>query len=465
MPRLKTLTSRMGQEPARTSGDFHGRAMRGTGYHLEGVPDAGIIYGCLPFWTLSMKPSNRGVNCFLLAATAIGLPVLGADKPVSEQHLYANAAEDCALAIESKKRELAGEYSSEVWSLKQRFQTDGDLEKALAVDREWSRSLNRKPPTSENVVDFPPELTKLQKEFLARFEKIAEVAATEFLDGLRKEASELAKAGKLDAGRVLQQEIDEIKTQYLSGKQGETANGSNAEGKTKDPVSACEEAIRQGRIALQNQYVGELESLEKSFQAQGALEDLLAVKNELKRYKEVPELTQKHLVDQPEPLRAIQEKYIDLQRSSPAQIVQEWIDRLESEKKLLTIDGKLSEAVEKGKAIEKLQKGFGQARRAPTTRAKDKLGDTCIFRHGDWQGLWKRRPGTDIFDCEMRHGPAGCTATYTATLTYDGKDVSVSRTNSFHSQTGREPDRQYVGRLSGDGRRIDGDFGTVEAAR
>jgi hypothetical protein len=288
-----------------------------------------------------MKLISREIACLVAAALLAGLPALGADKTATEKKSYANASEDCASAIEAKKRELTYDYSTEVWTLKQRFQKDGDLEKAVAVDKEWSRSLSRKPLTSENIVAFPPELTKIQKDFVGRFEKVTETAATEFLDGLRKEASELAKAGKLDEGRVLQQDIDEIKTLYLDGKDEKPAAESKADG---DPVAACEEMIRQKRVALQAQYVGELEALEKSFQAKGALEDLFATKAERKRYLETPILAESNLVEAPPSLRELQDNYLELQESLANNAAEEFVSRLEQQKQSLTIEGKLEEA-------------------------------------------------------------------------------------------------------------------------
>jgi hypothetical protein len=279
----------------------------------------------------------------ILLLALLGLPVFGEDKPAADnKKSYANTAEECAAAIEARKRDLAEEYSTAVWSLKQRFQKDGDLEKSLAVDKEWSRSLGRKPLVQANVVDSPPELAKVQKDFLGRFDKVTEAVANEFLDGLRVEASELAKAGKFDAGRVLQREIDEIKTLYLGGDNGEAAAPERDAG---DPVAVCEEMIRQKRTAIQSIYVSELESLEKAFQSQGDLESLFAVKEERKRFMASPLIAEKNVVEALTQLEELQRRHLDLEEGLAAVVAEDFVSRLEEQKKALTIEGKLDEAM------------------------------------------------------------------------------------------------------------------------
>lgn len=243
-----------------------------------------------------------GLVAAALTCIAFVQPVRAADKddPAKKPENYAEAAEECGKAIERRKHELANQYSTDVWGLKQRFQKEGDLEKAIAADAEWSRSLARKPLTQEHLVESFPELANLQREYITLFSKVAETVATEFLQDLKKESSELAKAGKLADGQVLQQEIDTIKRLYLTGRDEKTRTGSKAEAKTEsDAIAACEEAMRQKRVAAQAQYVGELEAMEKSFQAKGALEDLFATKAERERFMKTPILAEENLVETP----------------------------------------------------------------------------------------------------------------------------------------------------------------------
>ena len=408
---------------------------------------------------------------FAAALTCISLvqPAWAADKDdtAKKPKNYAEAAEECEKAIERRTHELASDYSSDVWSLKQKYQKHGDLEKALAADKEWSRSLARKPLTQEDLVDEPLELKTLQIDYLSRFGNVAENVATEFLSHLAKEASELAKAGKLADGKVLQQEIDTIKQLYLAGRDNKPRTDGRAETKTEgDVITAFEEVIRQKRVALQVQYVGELEAMEKSFQSQGLLEDLFAVKAEHERYVEAPILAATKIVEKPEALRQLQQKYLELNESLVALTADEFITQLEEQKKSLTIEGKLDEAVKAKNAIEQVRLRVVSQNKANGKTAgkpKDRLGNVCFFKFDDWDGVWRRRVGTNIFDCEMRHRH-GPTCTYTATISVDGKTAAFKRTNSFHSQVGRESDTEYTGEISADGKRITWKgFGYVEA--
>jgi hypothetical protein len=320
---------------------------------------------------------------FILSCISLVQPVCAADKddPSKKPKNYADAAEECDKAIEQHKHELAGQYSTDVWMLKDKFQKAGDLEKALILDKEWSRSLSRKPLTQEHLVESLPELASLQREYIPLFTKVAETVATEFLQDLKKESSDLAKSGKLAEGRVLQQEIDTIKKLYLDGKNEKPAAESKADG---DPVAACEELIRQSRVAMQAQYVGELEAIERASQAKGALEDIFAVKAERQRYLETPILAESNLVETPLSLRELQDTYLERQEGLAAKVVEEVVERLEQQKQSLTIEGRLEDAMKAKLNSEKIRKRYlapsdedrmAQALRAATSR----------FRWDDWR--------------------------------------------------------------------------------
>lgn len=309
-------------------------------------------------------------KCLLfLAALAATSVALAADKAeqLKKARSYEDAAEECEKAIDLSRHELADEYSSAVWTLKQRFQKDGNLEKALATDKEWSRAIQRKLLTSKDVVDFPPELATLQKEYVERFASIEQATATKFLQDLQREAAELATAGKLNDGRILQKEIDTIKRLYLGSRDGTSGLSGKPEG---DVIAACEEAIRQKRVAVQAQYVGEMEALEKSFQAKGELEDLFAAKAERKRFMETPLLAEENLVETPDALRELQQKYLELQQNVTTSVAEEFIARLEQQKQALTIEGKLDEAVKAKTDAENIRDSYLASKQIAPNKAE-----------------------------------------------------------------------------------------------
>lgn len=271
---------------------------------------------------------------------------------------HASAAAECEKAIAAKKSELADNYSSEVWNLKKRFQKDGDLEKALAADKEWSRSIRLAPLTQEDVVESPEELRELQTAYLRRFDVVAEQAAADFVRKLESEAADLARAGNLADGRVLQQEIDKLKRLYLNDESTNAKKAAAGKKASEDPVAACEEAIRQKRVALQAQYVGELEALEKSFQAKGALEDLFASKGERERFLNVGMVDESNFVESPAELLALQRKHHDLQAQVSLTVAEEMLKSLEQMKQRLTIEGNLEQALAVKKDIERLNNRF-----------------------------------------------------------------------------------------------------------
>lgn len=338
-----------------------------------GQAPTGILGELAPSESLLM----RFYGLFAAALTCISViqPVWATDKSdqAKKPKNYAEAAEECERAIAQRMHKLANEYSSDVFGLKQRFQKDGDLERALAADAEWSRSLSRKPLNEADLVASPPELTKLQRKYMARFALVAETVAEEVLQDLTKEAAELAKAGKLADGRVLQQEIDTIKRLYLGGRDENPQATGKADG---DVIATCEEAIRQRRLAIQPQYVGELEALEKALQAKGALEDLLAAKAERERFIKTPLITEENVVESPDALRDIQQKYRETQQNLSASVAEEFVARLEQQKQALTIEGRLEEAMKAKVDAELVRKTY------PPVNALKKKGLI-----GKWEGF------------------------------------------------------------------------------
>ncbi len=311
-----------------------------------------------------MKIRSLSLCCLFL--TLLCFEAAGGDKERDKKKKpYASAAADCDRAIAEKKSSLAESYSSEVWGLKQRFQKDGDLEKALAADKEWSRSIRREPLTPDDLVESPKELRALQDAYVDRQERVEQEVAADVVRDLEREAKEVAQAGNLTDGRVLQQEIDKIKRLYLSdttahAKSSLTTKSKKAAGKnnSEDPVAACEEAIRQKRVTLQAQYVGELEAMEKSFQAKGLLEDLFATKAERQRFLETPIIAEANLVETPEPLQELQQKYLKFQNNAATAVAEEFILRLEQQKQAMTIEGNLDGALQAKKDAEKIQQRY-----------------------------------------------------------------------------------------------------------
>jgi formylglycine-generating enzyme required for sulfatase activity len=327
---------------------------------------------------------NRSSGFVLIVFASMAL-IIRADEqanPDKQPVDYADAAEECEKAIERRKNGLASDYSSDVWNLKQKFQKAGDLEKAIAADEEWSRALKKQPLTAESLVDSPPELLALQKEYLERFAKISETAAREFLQDLQKEASQLAKAGRLAEGKILQQEIDTIKRLYLNPA---AADQKVASGGDVDAEALYEDMVRRRLVTLQAEYVEKLGELERAFQADGALEDLFSVKAERQRYLERPAITEKHFVEQPDELLILQEQYAELQESLPRECLESVTEQLEKQKKTLTIAGQLDEAIKVKQSLEAFlakvtATGNGVSSSTPSARRlKNSIGMSMVL--------------------------------------------------------------------------------------
>ena len=148
---------------------------------------------------------------------------------------------------------------------------------------------------------------------------------------------------------------------------------------------------------MQAQYVGELEALEKSFQAKGALEDLFAAKAERQRFIETPLLVESNLVDKPELLRELQQKYLELQQGVSTKVAEEFIARLEQQKQAFTIEGKLEEAINAKQSAEKLSARFLTSGANASAKSPEKM----IL------GRWHCKLLGGRFECILRYSPNG----------------------------------------------------------
>ena len=307
-----------------------------------------------------MKRSILVLLVLMIVSTAA--IVVAQDKPNrrDQQPSFENAAEACEQAIEARRRELASEYSTAVFGLKQRLQRDGDLDKALALDEEWTRSIARKPLEPKDVVDFPVELNNLQNEYLKRFESVVVVVANDVLRDLEKEATRLAKSGSLDKGRVLKKEMDTIRKLYLSDQVPAEQHAKEAPAPVveQDPVAECEALIRERREALHSQYLGELQAMERTFQSRGLLDDLVAAQAERNRFEDTPLVSEEKLVEGPADLRELQLKHLSLQKELVPAVVSEFASRLESRIKSLTIEGQLDEAKDLKTSLTRVRQQF-----------------------------------------------------------------------------------------------------------
>jgi hypothetical protein len=120
----------------------------------------------------------------------------------------------------------------------------------------------------------------------------------------------------------------------------------------------CDKEIQIKIVALQEQYLKELSAVKQTYQGLGDLDKVLAVKSEQDRFTRSKTIAEQDVVEGPEQIRGLQEKYrTDLSQAS-RQVAQGYINRLLEAKKVLTRDDKLSDAVVVQKQIEVLARKY-----------------------------------------------------------------------------------------------------------
>ena len=117
----------------------------------------------------------------------------------------------------------------------------------------------------------------------------------------------------------------------------------------------CEERIATVRRDVLAKYEDSLLELQTSFQKTADLESALAARAERQRVAAERALNDKHLVNEPKALRALQQATMQRMLDLTTQLVQETLPKLVEFKKSLTVAGKLDEALTVRGAIEKLQ--------------------------------------------------------------------------------------------------------------
>jgi hypothetical protein len=269
---------------------------------------------------------------------------------------------------------------------------------------------------------------------------VDEKTAKEFLAKLDVEAGELAKKGMLAEGRVLQQEIAQIKRLYLTESKKTTSDATPPQ---EDPVAACEKAIRQRQIDLQLQYSGELEALEKASQAKGALEDMFAVKAERQRYLETPILAKSNLVETPSSLRELQGKYLDLQEGLAAKVAEGFVERLEQQKQSLTIEGKLEAALQAKRYAETIsQRYLGQGLRRHSQKSAPNVegtwnsnGSHFTIRQQGGVLVWTSQDLQHTYTAECKWTGSNFVGTCTRTIKGSGCTVPIKLVLTLKSPT------------------------------
>jgi len=226
---------------------------------------------------------RTGSACKLVLILLLSPWIAFAEAPPQPSPSYKDAAAQCETTIAERSKKIGDSYSSDVYRLKSQFQKEGDLEKSVAADKEWSRFLNQKTLTTTDVVDQPDELRQVQLRYVELLNQVPQTVAQERIEVLDDIKKQFTRDGKLDEGMAVQQEIDKIKRHYLAEAPAGGSSGG-VKGKPVDIVTQCEQSIRDRIATSQAQYVKELEALAKSYQAKGELESVFAVKNEHDRY-------------------------------------------------------------------------------------------------------------------------------------------------------------------------------------
>ena len=316
--------------------------------------------------------------------------IFAVDAQTNQPLNYKDASTQCESAIAERTKKISDTYSSEVFRIKSQFQKEGDLEKAVAADKEWGRFVSQKTLGAGDVVEQPAELQQVQQKFVGMFFQVAQTVAQERIEVLTDIKKQFVRDGKLDEGMAVQQEIEKIKRRYVASASAEGSTGGG-KGKAVDIVTQCEAEIRQKVITSQAQYAKELEALAKSFQAKGELENVFAVKNEQDRFMNSGRIEDANIVPSPEELRTLQTQYKALPEKIGQQTAKQYLTALEERKKNLTVEGKLDEAMSVKKDIEKIQARYsveGGGAESPNAKIIKALVGKWRFKCSNgWEGV------------------------------------------------------------------------------
>ena len=120
----------------------------------------------------------------------------------------------------------------------------------------------------------------------------------------------------------------------------------------------CDQEIQAKFSKLSDNYASALGELMETFRINGDLEKTLAVKKEKDRFALEKTLEIKNVVEVPPQLQELQKKFLAAPKTVAQEIAKSYVVQLEEIKRKLTIDSKLSEAIEAKGEIDKIQKKY-----------------------------------------------------------------------------------------------------------
>jgi len=256
--------------------------------------------------------------------------------------------EVCERDIEAGLTKIREAYQREIYSLKSQLQQEGDLDNTLAVEKEWKRCIYDKSLSAKDVVNQPAALRAIQTKYLDAFSKLVGRVVQLHLDSLAETRKKLTIDGKFDEARAVQKDIEKIRTSHAPPpppKETQSASYDSA-------AIECDKEIQDRITQLREQYLKELTALGMSFQSQGELKRVLAVKNEQERFARVQSIGERDLVEEPEELAKLQTKYQEAPDHVARETAIRHMKKLVDVKKKLTIDGKLDQAIAVQKQID-----------------------------------------------------------------------------------------------------------------
>ena len=328
-------------------------------------------------------------NAFIITASIVFLTSLysfGADlpgpvasKPVAPEtlaevrSLYSSHATEARKKYEADIQRWPNEYTGELKKLEDAFTKEGNLNGVLAAQSEIKRFKEEKTIGADALVSEPEGLAEVQKKYRTMCEeaedqrdKRMEQLSKIYVSWLKEIRKKLTRDKKIEEALKIDAELQRVEE---GGDPAEGTGNNESELVEKsffalandldrarkiysDKVDESTGQAGQGIKKWPAEYEAALQKLEDDLTKEGDLNGLVAVKEEIKRFNLDPTLEGGSIVGEPVKLAELQDKYatargdaLSKHEERVGRLKQAYVGRLKEIQKKLTMEKKLSDAI------------------------------------------------------------------------------------------------------------------------
>lgn len=309
--------------------------------------------------------------------------------------LYRAQAEDTRKKYEAEQVSWSIEYRGELTKLEDAFAKEGNLKGLLAVQAEAKRFVQDKTIGAEALVSEPGALAQVQQKYRTmceeaedRRDKRMERLSKDYVSWMKDIRKSLTREKKLEDARAIDAELERVEeggdpVEAAAAGEPELAEKAffaavgDLDGARKiysDKVAESTEQAGRDIKKWPAEYSAGLQKLEVELLKDGDLNGVKAVQEEAKRFKLDETIDGGTIVGEPEKLAELQQQYATARGDALGKhderverLKHAYVGRLREIQKKLTMEKKISDAINVGNEIKRIGEAY-----APPVQARNR---------------------------------------------------------------------------------------------